>query len=92
MEEADSLMDQLLNRSMDSSDESTLATPPVVEPAVVQGSKQPKDDKQVVEELRTLTQHLHNLVIQLVTQLDESNHENEALRTQVPPGQLYPRE
>jgi hypothetical protein len=54
-----------------------------VEPIIIKGSKQPKDDKVVVEELKTLTQHLHDLVKQLVTQLDASYKENESLRAQV---------
>ncbi|KAF4517030.1 hypothetical protein B566_EDAN013224 [Ephemera danica] len=82
MEETDSLMHQLLQRGLDSNDDPALAVPQAERPMQERGSKQPKDEKQVVEELQTLTHHLHNLVIQLLTQLDESNQEKEALRTQ----------
>ncbi|XP_059476038.1 nuclear receptor-binding factor 2-like [Neocloeon triangulifer] len=79
MEEADSLMTNLLR------DTGAVAREEVQEQAVVpiKGSKHPKDDKVVVEELKTLTQHLHDLVKQLVTQLDARDKENECLRTQV---------
>jgi len=85
MEEADSLMEHLLRNDEIPIPlkvlEDQVDTP--VEPALIKGSKQPKDDKQVVEELKTLTQHLHDLVKQLVTQLDASHKENECLRAQV---------
>lgn len=85
MEEADSLMEHLLtdlpNAKEEPVQEDQIDSP--VEPTLIKGSKQPKDDKVVVEELKTLTQHLHDLVKQLVTQLDASHKENESLRAQV---------
>lgn len=51
-------------------------------PAIT-GSKRPKDDHTVIEELRTLNQQLHSLVYQLVTQLDASSREADALRARV---------
>lgn len=88
MEEADSLMEHLLHIEELPAHikkapvpEDVIDSP--VEPTLFKGSKQPKDDKMVVEELKTLTQHLHDLVKQLVTQLDASYKENECLRAQV---------
>lgn len=49
----------------------------------ITGSKRPKDDHTVIEELRTLNQQLHTLVYQLVTQLDASSREADALRARV---------
>lgn len=49
----------------------------------ISGSKRPKDDHTVIEELRTLNQQLHSLVYQLVTQLDASSREADALRARV---------
>lgn len=49
----------------------------------ITGSKRPKDDHTVIEELRTLNQQLHSLVYQLVTQLDASTRESDALRARV---------
>lgn len=87
MEEADSLMEHLLqieelpNYKQAPVLEDVIDSP--IEPTLIKGSKQPKDDKMVVEELKTLTQHLHDLVKQLVTQLDASYKENESLRAQI---------
>lgn len=47
------------------------------------GTKRPKDENMVIEELRTLNQQLHTLVYQLVTQLDASAREGDALRARV---------
>lgn len=47
------------------------------------GSKHPKDEKTVIEELKTLNVQLKNLVAQLVTQLDASSRESDALRARV---------
>lgn len=49
----------------------------------ITGSKRPKDEHTVIEELRTLNQQLHSLVYQLVTQLDASSRETDALRARV---------
>lgn len=47
------------------------------------GSKHPKDDSTVIEELRTLNDQLHALVYRLVTQLDASTREVDVLKERV---------
>jgi hypothetical protein len=49
----------------------------------LEGSKWPKDDRTVIEELRTLNHQLRSLVVQLLTQLDASSKEAEMLRERV---------
>lgn len=48
--------------------------------ATLLGSKHPKDDTIVIEELRILNSQLHSLVYQLVTQLDARGKEIERLQ------------
>lgn len=88
MEEADSLL-EILNRRESESD--TVLKPEskpnsvdsACPPSNLIGTKKPKDENIVIEELRTLNHQLHILVYQLVTQLDESLHETETLRDRV---------
>lgn len=47
------------------------------------GSKHPKDDTTVIEELRTLNEQLHKLVYRLVTQLDASVREVDLLKERI---------
>ncbi|XP_044743246.1 nuclear receptor-binding factor 2-like [Chrysoperla carnea] len=47
------------------------------------GTKRPKGDDTVIEELRTLNTQLHSLVSQLITQLEISNKEVELLREKI---------
>lgn len=48
--------------------------------AALLGSKHPKDDSTVIEELRILNGQLHSLVFQLVTQLDARVKEVDKLK------------
>ncbi|XP_023717396.1 nuclear receptor-binding factor 2 isoform X3 [Cryptotermes secundus] len=99
MEEADSLLEQLVRLGGESdgdelesvkSDnidgacggEDTVQVD-ASEPAKLEGSKWPKDDRTVIEELRTLNHQLRSLVVQLLTQLDASCKEAEMLRERV---------
>lgn len=99
MEEADSLLEQLVRLGGESdgdelesvkSDnidgacggEDTVQVD-AVEHAKLEGSKWPKDDRTVIEELRTLNHQLRSLVVQLLTQLDASCKEAEMLRERV---------
>lgn len=47
------------------------------------GTKHPKDQNTVIEELKTLNEQLHSLVYRLVTQLDASVKENNALTDRI---------
>lgn len=47
------------------------------------GTKHPKDDSIVIEELKTLNSQLHKLVYKLVTQLDASAREVEGLKDRI---------
>lgn len=47
------------------------------------GSKHPKDQATVIEELKTLNEQLHTLVSQLVNQLDVSLKENTSLKDRI---------
>lgn len=99
MEEADSLLEILIKRGTSDSDsiKSDISSADTDDRVVTfdtvdgestssnqaMGSKRPKDDHTVIEELRTLNQQLHSLVYQLVTQLDASSREADALRARV---------
>ncbi|KAJ8896559.1 hypothetical protein PR048_001903 [Dryococelus australis] len=89
MEEADSLLDLLvMRRGTDSDTDSDHASECEqlevrVEDVVAGATKRPKDDRTVIEELRTLNQQLRALVYQLVTQLDICAGEADALRDRV---------
>lgn len=84
MQEADSLL-ELLNAASDTvdglsqenSDQDSVATPNSL------GSKHPKEDRVVIEELHTLNHQLRDLISALLTQLDESESENKALRLRI---------
>lgn len=88
MQEADSLFELLVHRGgvgYDEADgpvkgndsEDTAPTPSPV------GSKHPKEERVVIEELHTLNHQLRSLVNALMTQLDESERENKALRLRI---------
>lgn len=47
------------------------------------GSKHPKEDRVVIEELHTLNHQLRDLIKALIIQLDESERENKALRGRI---------
>ncbi|KAL1122704.1 hypothetical protein AAG570_003031, partial [Ranatra chinensis] len=71
MEEADSLLGMLTARG--NGDENTKLV----------GTKHPKDDGTVMEELRTVNCQLRTLVNQLLAQLDAATSEAESLRTRL---------
>ena len=86
MQEADSLFELLVHRggvgndeqmSHDKDSEDIAPTPQLV------GSKHPKEDRVVIEELHTLNHQLRSLVNALMIQLDESERENKALRLRI---------
>ena len=88
MQEADSLFELLVHRGgvgYDETDgpnkgndgEGTAPTPSPV------GSKHPKEERVVIEELHTLNHQLRSLVNALMIQLDESERENKALRLRI---------
>ncbi|XP_067003436.2 nuclear receptor-binding factor 2 isoform X2 [Anabrus simplex] len=83
VEEADSLLELLVRRSTDSEVDSLESMDQEVLSAVVEGRKHPKDDRMVIEELRTLNAQLRTLVIQLVVQLDACQGEAERLRDRI---------
>jgi hypothetical protein len=97
MEEADSLLEQLVCRGESDGDELESVKSDNIGGACgedtvkvdafqlgkLEGSKWPKDDRTVIEELRTLNNQLRSLVIQLLTQLDASSKEAEILRERV---------
>lgn len=74
MEDTDSILEVLCNKAsskpIKSTDDGGCTAPK-------------KDDSTVIEELRTLNHQLHILIFQLVSQLDEVNHESETLRERV---------
>lgn len=98
MEEADSLLEILSRKGSDTDslkslesdlddikinrDESNVKFEPSTSECGI-GSKKQKDESIVIEELRTLNHQLHIMVFQLVTQLDESLQEADALRDRV---------
>ncbi|XP_022919788.1 nuclear receptor-binding factor 2-like [Onthophagus taurus] len=77
MDMADSLLGTLLDNRGTSSDSDVANDVDVI------GSKRPKDETEVIEELRTLNEQLHTLVYKLVTQLDASKQEVSLLRDRV---------
>ena len=93
MEEADSLIEQLVRRDGDElesvksdngacgGDDTIKVT--AVKPGKLEGSKWPIDDRTVIEELQTVNHQLRSLVVQLLTQLDASRKEVEMLRERV---------
>lgn len=99
MEEADSLLNVLLKKgSAGNSDSESLksySTSDTDERLVaiealdctnsnpIIGSKHPKDDSTVIEELKIVNEQLHALVYQLVNQLDASTREVDALQERV---------
>ncbi|XP_021921308.1 uncharacterized protein LOC110830552 isoform X2 [Zootermopsis nevadensis] len=97
MEEADSLLERLVCRGeSDGYDLESVKSDNVggacaedtvkvdtFQPGKLDGRKWPKDDRTVIEELRTLNNQLRSLVIQLQTQLDASCKEVEILRERV---------
>ncbi|XP_063221322.1 nuclear receptor-binding factor 2-like isoform X1 [Bacillus rossius redtenbacheri] len=86
MEEADSLLDLLVERrgaDSDTDSECEQLEAGGMEAAVAGATKRPKDDRTVIEELRTLNHQLRALVFQLVTQLDACAAETGALRDRV---------
>ncbi|KAJ4451480.1 hypothetical protein ANN_02943 [Periplaneta americana] len=98
MEEQDSLLEQLVRRGIESDgDELESVKSENIgacggedavklnssEPGRLEGSKWPKDDRTVIEELHTLNQQLRKLVSQLLTQLDACSKEAEMLRERV---------
>lgn len=94
MEETDSLLGLLVKKSATNSDSeslksfSTTDTDDRVSVDIIDcpnasallGSKHPKDDTVVIEELRILNTQLHDLVYQLVTQLDARVKEVDCLK------------
>ncbi|XP_047000135.1 nuclear receptor-binding factor 2-like isoform X1 [Schistocerca americana] len=84
MEEADSLL-QLLVRHGDGGSDADHSQETCAQPvaAVIEGSKRPKDEQTVIEELQTLNSQLRALVMQLITQLDASVRETERLQSVV---------
>ena len=92
MEEADSLIHHLRKRTENEDDLTSLKEEDEQEEAAcggedavtkLEGSKWPKDDRTVIEELQTLSQQLRSLVNQLVNQLSECTKETEMLRERV---------
>ncbi|XP_049805076.1 nuclear receptor-binding factor 2-like isoform X3 [Schistocerca nitens] len=84
MEEADSLLQLLVRHGdggSDADDSQETCAQPVA--TVIEGSKRPKDEQTVIEELRTLNSQLRALVMQLITQLDASVRETERLQSVV---------
>lgn len=95
MEEADSLLGMLIKRGSSGNSDSEslksfsttdtdekLGSMDTIDNGVI-GSKHPKDESMVIEELRTLNEQLHTLVFKLVTQLDASKREVDSLREKV---------
>lgn len=86
MQEADSLFIELLGGATTdtvdglSEDASDQESTPVSNPL---GSKHPKEDRVVIEELHTLNHQLRDLINALMIQLDESERENKALRIRI---------
>nr|CAD7588926.1 unnamed protein product [Timema genevievae] len=92
MEEADSLFDLLLHYRVETEDSDCSSRGEsddlsqvelTVQDIVAEGTKRPKDDRTVIEELRTLNHQLRSLVVQLVTQLDACTAEADILRERV---------
>lgn len=92
MEEADSLIEQLVRRDGDElesvkSDNGAYGEDTIkvtaIKPGKLEGSKWPIDDRTVIEELQTVNHQLRSLVVQLLTQLDASRKEIEMLRERV---------
>lgn len=63
--------------SIDTLDSSNPSSQPIL------GSKHPKHENTVIEELRTLNEQLHSLVYKLVTQLDASTTEVDMLKAKI---------
>lgn len=87
MQEADSLLIELLGGAatedtVDGSNHETSDqdSTPALNPL---GSKHPKEDRVVIEELHTLNIQLRDLINALMIQLDESERENKALRARI---------
>lgn len=92
MEEADSLIEQLVRRDGDElesvkSDNGACGEDTIKVTATktgkLEGSKWPVDDRTVIEELQTVNYQLRLLVAQLLTQLDASRKEVDMLRERV---------
>nr|CAD7199704.1 unnamed protein product [Timema douglasi] len=92
MEEADSLLDLLLRHQIETEDSDCSSrgvsddlsqVELTVQDIVAEGTKRPKDDRTVIEELQTLNHQLRSLVVQLVTQLDACTAEANILRDRV---------
>ncbi|KAJ1526335.1 hypothetical protein ONE63_009484 [Megalurothrips usitatus] len=88
MQEADSLLIELLGGAtsdeptakVTNQDTSDQDSTPTLNPL---GSKHPKEDRVVIEELHTLNNQLRDLINALMIQLDESERENKALRVRI---------
>ncbi|CAA9996067.1 unnamed protein product, partial [Nesidiocoris tenuis] len=85
MEEADSLLTFLRHRSeRRAADNDEVDFPPPLPPSDPAGGvKLPKDEKVVIEELRTVNNQLRDFVQQLLAQLDSSRREVECLRARL---------
>uniref|UniRef100_A0A146L608 Nuclear receptor-binding factor 2 n=1 Tax=Lygus hesperus TaxID=30085 RepID=A0A146L608_LYGHE len=78
MEEADSLLDRLHLQTTGEVEKTS-----DVSPTSTEGFKHPKDDKTVMEELRTVNCQLRELVSKLLSQLESSRKEVETLRARL---------
>ncbi|GLG95586.1 hypothetical protein R5R35_002113 [Gryllus longicercus] len=89
IEVADSLLDMLIHHGGESEsietkkEEDELEETSKPDTCNVVGSKQPKDEHVVIEELRTLNQQLRSFVMQLIEQLEVKENENARLKERV---------
>lgn len=81
MNQADSLLGQLINKDEDEVDLATVVKK--IDQQIQSGIKKPKGDEMVIEELKILNGQLHSLVSQLVSQLEHSNREIDTLKDRI---------
>lgn len=80
MEEADSLLDLLIVNKTDIPNQLTAVSSASSKPA---GSKLPKTDKNVIEELHTINIQLKKLIKQLMNELSEKDRQIAGLKTRL---------
>ncbi|XP_077287083.1 nuclear receptor-binding factor 2-like isoform X2 [Arctopsyche grandis] len=84
MDDADSLVDLLVRKYQDDSNKEPESEIDMKQLSIIETVyKDPKNDKMVMEELKTVNHQLREVIMQLLSQLDASEHENRNLKRRI---------
>lgn len=84
MDDADSLVDLLVKKYQDDTNKEPEPEIDMKQLSIIETVyKDPKNDKMVMEELKTVNHQLREVIMQLLSQLDASEHENRNLKRRI---------